>query len=158
MEKNKRLGCLGSGKGNSTDIILNLKKNKGDASSPFFVSLIDSINGFKTVYIPQGKDFLGWKHLLQSLLWVLDMNSGNNQVTIRRKVLNEKVVSGVVSQTKIEELRDESVVMISNREVDNWSRVGGWFQQTLKLSYMSNVTIVTRKRALLELQNRYEQS
>lgn len=95
LESDRRLGHVGSQKGIKMDLTLTVKQNKGGK----FLSLLcfsDCFNnGVKCLYIPHGRDSVGWKCFLSALQWVLNIKPGIQTVEIRRRQAARRWLSGV---------------------------------------------------------------
>lgn len=62
-----RLGFLGSFKGENSDLMLNLRKNKGGLYLSMLWFSTSCSRGFKNICVPQGRLTEGWKGLLSAL-------------------------------------------------------------------------------------------
>lgn len=54
------------------------------------------------------------------------------------------------------ELKEESVILVSQEEIEAWDLLGEVLQQFLALDYCPNIITLSRKRALVELMSKYE--
>lgn len=60
---------------------------------------------------------LGWKCLLNTLSWTMNINPGVSVFEIRRKTRVENLVPEPVSHEVVEELRNELIVMTSFTDI-----------------------------------------
>lgn len=119
----RKVRFIGSRKGATMDVTLNLKRNKrGVFSLPylFFITFHQRFQIFVLLYVHES---YSWKLLLNSLAWVLNIKPGIELVEIARTHLPEKVMAPVVSHETVADLRNELVVLVSEEQVDSWDKV-----------------------------------
>lgn len=63
-----------------------------------------------------------------------------------------------VSKSKVKELLEESVVLSSNDDVNDWSVARDALQSVLDLDYSPSIIVITRRRALAELLSAEDQA
>lgn len=103
-----KLGFIGSKKVNASNLIKNLRSNRGGRylSKQWFNSSCSK--GFKTICVPQGCNLEGWKSRLSSLQGCLCLNKENRTVMIRRRSGEDKVFACPVRNDRVDEIRNET--------------------------------------------------
>lgn len=58
-----------------------------------------------------------------------------------------------MAQAKVDELREESLLLCSDDEIEDWSPTSELLGESLNLSYKPNIIVLTKKRAVVEIEN-----
>lgn len=82
---------------------------------------------------------------------MLDLHQSKEIVSIKRHSITDKIVANPVSESKVAELREESIVLTSKVDVADWKSAGNVILEWFDLNYCPNIITLSKKRALVEL-------
>lgn len=81
---------IGGKKGESIDVTMNVKHEKGGCFLLLLCSERNEMRKCKCLCFPMGANGVSWRSLFSSLSWVFNVNPGVSVVEIRRREVVEK--------------------------------------------------------------------